>query len=122
MNWVGGTATIVSSIIQGEWGSVSSFTKPGVLNFVNSVFRPSGYSATARLQSYSGGEANVIASTLQYDAAETLDVPSPANCPQLSYLCNGAPLQAFLNGTIRLQSSTVSVLRVRQSTHLPGPT
>lgn len=109
LNWVGGTANVVSSFILGEGISISDFAQPGVLNFVNSIFRPSGDSATSRLQAYSGGEANVIASTLQYDAIETLDVPSPADCPS-SYLCNGAPLQAFLNGTIRLQSSAASVL------------
>lgn len=109
VNWVGGTANVVSSFILGQGISVSNFTKPGVLNVVNSIFRPAGDSATARLQAYSGGEANFIASTLQYDAVETLNVPGPDHCP-LSYLCNGAPLQAFLNGTIRLESSAVSVL------------
>jgi hypothetical protein len=109
LNWVGGTANVVSSLILGQGISVSNFTKPGVLNVVNSIFRPAGDSATSRLQAYSGGEANFIAATLQYDAVETLNVPSPADCP-LSYLCNGAPLQAFLNSTIRLESSAVSVL------------
>ncbi|MEB3166033.1 MAG: hypothetical protein VKO65_05110 [Cyanobacteriota bacterium] len=85
----------------------------GVLNVVNSVFRPVGHSSTARIQAYNGGEANLIASTIQFDASFTSDVPRPSDpffsCPS-NYRCNGAPLQAFNGGTINLQSSAVSVL------------
>lgn len=109
VNWVGGTANLVSSVITGQGLSIADDAKQGVLNLVNSVFRPDEHSATARLQAFNGGEANVTASTIQYDALFTQDVPSGSNCPG-SYLCNGAPLQAFAGGAIHLRSSAVSVL------------
>ena len=109
VNWIGGTANLVSSVITGQGLSIADGARQGVLNLVNSVFRPDEQSATARLQAFNGGEANVIASTIQYDALFTQNVPSGSNCPD-SYLCNGAPLQAFAGGAIHLQSSAVSVL------------
>ncbi|MEB3305526.1 MAG: hypothetical protein VKL58_04850 [Cyanobacteriota bacterium] len=93
--------------------SVLDYTNQGVLNMVNSVFRPAGRSETARIQASNGGVANLIASTIQFDASFTSDVPRPSDpffsCPA-NYKCNGAPLQAFNGGTINLQSSAVSVL------------
>lgn len=109
VNLVGGTANIVSSIVVGRGLSVVDHTKQGVINLVNSVFIPSGPSATARIQAYAGGVVNMIASTLQYDAFFTTGVANSTNCP-LFYSCNGSPLQAFNNGEIHLQSSAVSVL------------
>jgi len=109
----GGTANIVSSKILGQGLSVSDLIqqgtlKKGVLNFVNSVLRPDGNTATARIQAWAGGVANVIASTLQFDALNST-IPDSQFCPNL-YPCNGAPLQVFYNGEIHLQSSAISVL------------
>lgn len=83
VNWAGGTANIVSSIILGQGGlSISRLAQPGVLNFVNSIFRPSGDTAVARIQAYAGGVANVIASTLQFDAFQST-IPNSQFCPAL---------------------------------------
>ena len=113
VDWKGGVVNVVSSQILGRGLSISDGLKAGVLNMVNSVFRPVDDSSTARIQSYNGGEANVIASTIQFDASFTSDVPKPSNpffsCPS-NYRCNGAPLQAFTGGMINLESSAVSVL------------
>ncbi len=114
ITWTGGTANIVSSVILGKGLSITDYQKEGVLNVVNSVFRPYDSSATARIQAYSGGVANVIASTIQFDASRTFDVPignpNPIlGCPQ-NYKCNGAPLQAFNGGAINLGSSAVSAI------------
>jgi hypothetical protein len=108
VDWLGGTANVVSSVILGQGLSIADYTKEGVLNLVNSVVRPAGGTATARIQAWAGGVANVIASTLQFDAFEST-IPNREFCPQM-YPCNGAPLQVFDNGEIRLQSSAVSVL------------
>ena len=111
----GGTANIVSSVVLGRGLSISDDVvgQQGVLNFVNSLFRPEGSSATARIQAYFGAVANIIGSTIQFDAQDTNDVPSTSDpfipCPD-SYPCNGAPLQAFGGATINLQSSAVSAL------------
>ncbi|MFM7265185.1 MAG: hypothetical protein ACKOZW_06275 [Cyanobium sp.] len=113
LRWTGGTANVVSSIIKGKGLSIADDTKQGVLNVVNSIFRPYDHSATARIQAFGGGEANLIASTIQYDASYTRDVPWPDNpfvtCPD-SYLCNGAPLQVANDGAINLYSSAVAIL------------
>lgn len=106
ITWNGGTANVVSSSILGKGLSVTDYLKEGVLNVVNSVFRPYDSSATARIQAYNGGTANVIASTIQFDASFTGDVHS---CPT-NYTCNGAPLQAANGGTINLVSSAVSAI------------
>ena len=104
---------MVSSIIKGKGLSIADYTKPGVLNVVNSIFRPYDHSATARIQAFGGGEANLIASTIQFDASYTRDVPWPDNpvltCPDY-YPCNGAPLQVANGGTINLRSSAVALL------------
>ncbi|MFN4974962.1 MAG: hypothetical protein ACK5GV_06950 [Bacteroidota bacterium] len=106
VSWAGGIANIVSSTITGPSLSISG----GVLNLVNSVVRPGGDTTYARIQAFSGGVANVIASTLQFDAINST-IPNSRFCASLSlYPCNGAPLQAFSNGAIHLQSSAVSVL------------
>ena len=106
VSWAGGIANIVSSTITGPSLSISG----GVLNLVNSVVRPAGDTTYARIQAFSGGVANVIASTLQFDAINST-IPNSLFCASLSlYQCNGAPLQAFSNGVIHLQSSAVSVL------------
>ena len=106
IGWNGGTANVVSSVILGKGLSITDNLVDGVLNVVNSVFRPYNYSAMSRIQAHSGGEANVIASTIQYDATFTSDVHS---CPA-NYTCNGAPLQAFNGGTINLSSTVASVI------------
>jgi hypothetical protein len=114
MTWDGGTANIVSSVILGQGLSVIDYTKEGVLNLVNSVFRPYDHSATARIQAYNGGVANLIASTIQFDGSGTLDVPIDSSHPLLgcpnNYKCSGAPLQAFNQGVINLASTAVSVI------------
>lgn len=113
LRWTGGTANVVSSIILGKGLSIADDAQQGVLNVVNSIFRPYDHSGTARIQAFNGGEANLTASTIQYDASYTTDVPSPSDpfstCPD-SYLCNGAPLQAFANGTIKLNTTAVDIL------------
>ncbi len=106
IGWSGGTANVVSSVILGQGLSISDYLLEGVLNVVNSVVRPYNHSATARIQAYDGGEANVVASTIQYDATFTGDVD---RCPA-DYTCNGAPLQAFNGGTINLSSTVASVI------------
>jgi hypothetical protein len=108
VSWAGGTANIVSSTILGQGLSVSKLSQPGVLNLVNSIFRPSGDTAVARIQAFSGGVANVVASTLQFDAFQST-IPNSQFCPNY-YPCNGAPLQVFADGEIHLQSSAISVL------------
>jgi hypothetical protein len=114
VSWSGGIANIVSSTITGPSLSISGALNSagginvGVLNLVNSVVRPAGDTTYARIQAFAGGVANVIASTIQFDAINST-IPSSQSCPSL-YPCNGAPLQAFSNGAIHLQSSAVSVL------------
>lgn len=108
VSWAGGIANIVSSTILGQGLSVSKLSQPGVLNLVNSIFRPSGDTAVARIQAFSGGVANVVASTLQFDAFQS-KIPNSQFCSNY-YPCNGAPLQVFSDGEIHLQSSAVSVL------------
>lgn len=81
----------------------------GVLYFVNSILRPSApNTATARIQAFADGVANVIALMIQFDASDST-IPNTQFCPSLCP-CNGSPLQVFANGEIRLQSSAVSVL------------
>jgi hypothetical protein len=106
ITWSGGTANVVSSVVIGKGLSIQDFEMDGVLNVVNSVFRPYDKSATARIQAYNNSVANVIASTIQFDATFTGDV---RDCPS-NYTCNGAPLQAFNGGTINLGSTAVSVI------------
>jgi len=106
ITWSGGTSNIVSSLILGKGLSIQDYSKDGILNVVNSVVRPYDHSATARIQAYNGGVANVIASTIQFDATFTGDVHG---CPN-NYTCNGAPLQAFNGGTIILGSTAVSAI------------
>ena len=103
---------MVSSQILGRGLSILDYTKQGVLNVVNSVFRPADNSATARIQASNGGVINLIASTIQFDATNPSNVPGTSgllSCPT-NYKCNGAPLQAFNGGTINLTSSAASVL------------
>lgn len=109
--WTGGTANIVSSLTLGQGLSIADLNKQGVLNFVNSVFLPAEDSPTARIQAFYGGVANIIASTLQHDASETV-IPNFQFCANSLYYypCNGAPLQVFGDGEIHLQSSAISVL------------
>ena len=114
VSWAGGIANIVSSTITGPSLDISGVRNSaggidtGVLNLVNSIVRPAGSTSYARIQAFAGGVANVIASTIQFDAINST-IPSSQFCPNL-YPCNGAPLQAFSNGAIHLQSSAVSVL------------
>ena len=116
VSWAGGIANIVSSIITGPGLDISDVSNlaggidEGVLNIVNSIVRPAGDTTYARIQAFAGGVANVIASTLQFDAINST-IPNSRLCASDSlYQCNGAPLQAFSNGAIHLQSSAVSVL------------
>ena len=104
--WTGGTANIVSSIINDAGGlEVSDGDTDGVLNFVNSILYMSGgddLSQTSRIQAGVDGEANILASTILYDALSTND-----GCANVSYLCNGMPLTALLGGVLNLTSSAV---------------
>jgi hypothetical protein len=101
-------ANIVASVILGQGLSIRDLTTQGVLNVVNSVFRPSGNIAIAGIQAFLGGVAIIIASTIQFDAADS-SISDRGFCPA-NYPCNGAPLQVFATGEIHLQSSAVSVL------------
>jgi|LakMenE18May11ns_1017448.scaffolds.fasta_scaffold9946868_4 hypothetical protein len=110
ISWNGGTANVVSSQILGQGLSIADNIKEGVLNVVNSVIRPYSHSATARIQAFRGGLANVIASTIQYNARAITDATGkPFGCPA-SYKCNGAPLQVFSDGKINLVSSAVAAI------------
>ncbi len=114
LKWAGGIANIVSSTIAGPSLSISGAPNSGggidtgVLNLVNSIVRPAGSTSYARIQAFAGGVANVIASTVQFDALDST-IPNSRLCPGL-YRCNGAPLQVFADGMINLQSSAVSVI------------
>lgn len=122
VNWYGGTANIVSSIFIGNAGGLSITDDggvEGVLNFVNSLFRPDNAdSEVARIQSYAGGVANLIASTVQINGLSILT--GGVDCSVLpganNYRCNGAPLSAFNGGTIHLKESAVSAINM----DLPG--
>jgi hypothetical protein len=110
---LGGTANIVSSVITGSAGGLSVLDLDGVegvMNVVNSLlrFEDSMSSSIARIQAYSGGVANLIASTVQLNAIELKDV---GGCPSTTnYACNGSPLQAFEGGEINLSQSVVSTI------------
>ena len=103
--WTGGTANIVSSIINDAGGlEVIDGDTDGVLNFVNSILYMTGgddLSQTNRIQAAVGGEANILASTILYDALSTDD-----GCA-VSYQCNGMPLTALLDGVLNFDSSAV---------------
>jgi hypothetical protein len=112
LSWAGGIANIVSSTITGPSLSISGFPDqgnivPGELNVVNSVLKPAGDATYARIQAFALGVANIVASTVQFEALNST-IPNSGFCPSL-YPCNGAPLQVFDNGMINLQSSAVSV-------------
>lgn len=104
-----GLANIVSSIITDDAGGLSIEGPGSVLNFVNSLFSPSGISSTARIQAKDGGVANLTASTIQ---ANQLFINTELNCPTSPswYGCNGSPLQAFNQGVINLSQSVVSTI------------
>lgn len=62
VNWIDGTANIVSSIITGNAGGLSISGAGAVLNFVNSLYSTDGgLSPISRIQAYAGGVANLIA-------------------------------------------------------------
>lgn len=107
INW-SGLANVVSSVITGDAGGVSIIDSGSVLNFVNSLFAPSGISSTARIQAF-GGVANLIASTIQ---ADQLFINTELDCATSPswYGCNGSPLQAFDGGQINLSQSIVSTI------------
>ena len=116
---LGGTANIVSSVITGSAGGLSVRDLDGVegvMNVVNSLlrFEDSMSSAIARIQAYSGGEANLTATTIQanglYVDTNGGSCSVPSSDP--NYLCNGSPLQAFAGGTIRLKESAVSAINM----------
>ena len=106
VNWLGGTANIVSSIFESNAGglSITDGDRQGVLNLVNSLLRfESGHSSTARVQANIGAVANVIASTIQ---VENLGITSSGD----DYSLSGTPLRASSSGSIHLTQSAVSVL------------
>ena len=109
VNWLDGTANVVSSIITGNAGGLSISGSGAVLNFVNSLYSTDGgLSPITRIQAYAGGVANLIASTVQVNAIGLQDVGA---CPSATdYACNGVPLQAFDGGQINLSQSVVSTL------------
>lgn len=109
INWVGGLANVVSSVITGDAGGLSIDGPGSVLNFVNSLFSPSGTSSTARIQAKDGGVANLIASTIQ---ADQLFINTELDCATSPswYGCNGSPLQAYDQGVINLSQSIVSTI------------
>jgi len=102
-------ANVVSSIITGDAGGLSIEGPGSVLNFVNSLFSPSGISSTARIQAKDGGVANLIASTIQ---ADQLFINTQLDCATSPgwYGCNGSPLQAYDQGVINLSQSIVSTI------------
>lgn len=105
VNWLGGTANIVSSIFDGNAGglSISDDDEAGVLNVTNSLFRLSGDSATSRIQALFGGEANIVATTVQVD---NLYVDGHSS----GYTSSGVPLRASEGGSIHLKQSVISLL------------
>ncbi len=109
VNWIDGTANIVSSIITGNAGGLSISGAGAVLNFVNSLYSTDGgLSPISRIQAYSGGVANLIASTVQLNA---IGLQAVGGCPSTTdYACNGSPLQAFDGGEINLSQSVVSTI------------
>jgi hypothetical protein len=113
VNWLGGTANVVSSIFTGSAGGLSIMDyagQDGVLNFVNSLFRPeSAASQVGRIQASDGGVVNLIASTIQ---ADQLFIEMEVDCPTNPswYGCNGSPLQVFDGGQIHLSQTVVSTI------------
>ena len=105
INWLGGNANIVSSVISGSGGlSIIDGDTEGVLNFVNSILYLVGgedLSQTNRIQAALGGEANILASTILYDSIFT------SNTPGVAYDLNGMPLTATLDGLLNIKSSSV---------------
>lgn len=104
--WNGGTANIVSSIFNDAGGLsiADGTTEEGALNLVNSIVYMTGgddLSQTQRIQAAVGGEANIIASSVLYDASNT----SSTGCNTVSYLCNGMPLTATQGGVLNFNSS-----------------
>jgi hypothetical protein len=107
VSWNGGTANIVSSIIADAGGLsiADGSTEQGVLNFVNSILYMTGgddLSQTNRIQAITNGEANILSSSILYDALSTND-----SCSNVSYSCNGMPLTAVAGGVMTVTSSAV---------------
>ena len=63
-------------------------------------------SQTNRIQAAVGGEANILASTVLYDALATSSNGCGTN-PPVAYACNGMPLTALLGGVLKFTSSAV---------------
>ena len=104
--WNGGTANVVSCIFNDSGGLsiADGTTEEGVLNLVNSIVYMTGgddLSQTQRIQAAVGGEANIIASSVLYEASNT----SVVGCGTVSYLCSGMPLTATLEGLLNFNSS-----------------
>ena len=59
-------------------------------------------SQTNRIQALVGGEANVLASTVLYDALNTSSNGCDSGIP---YGCNGMPLTATAGGVLNFESS-----------------
>lgn len=106
VSWNGGTANIVSSVISDSGGlSIADGDTNGVLNFVNSILYMTGgddLSQTQRIQAADGGEANVLASSILYEASNTSEVGCNSG---IAYGCNGMPLTATQGGVLNFDSS-----------------
>ena len=106
INWNGGTANVVSSIIEDAGGLsiADGELLQGTLNLVNSIVYMTGgdnLSQTQRIQAAVGGEANIIASSVLYDTSNTSEV----GCDVVAYQCNGMPLTATNGGVLNFNSS-----------------
>ncbi len=116
INWLGGNANIVSSVISSSGGlSIIDNETDGVLNFVNSILYLVGgedLSQTNRIQAASGGEANILASSILYDSLFT------SNTSGVAYDLNGMPLTATLDGLLNIESS--SVIPLNTDLFFPG--
>jgi len=111
VNWSGGVANVVSSLISDSGGlSVSDDTQQGVINLVNSLVSVSAQdSDIQRLQAFAGGEFNITASSILQDVLDN----SYNACNTDYYACAGKPLTAFDGGTIKLKQSYVSLINAQ---------
>ena len=108
ISWSGGIANVVSSVFESSGGlEISdSMDEAGVLNFVNSLLYMVGgetISQTNRIQALAGGEANIVASSILYDALYTDAIDDPT----FPFGSNGMPLTATASGILNFNSSVV---------------
>lgn len=108
IDWLGGTANVVSSVIQGSGGLAIS-NAGGTMNVVNSILALTttnigeDISQTQRLVANNNAMVNLIASTVFYDALYT----DLGGCDLVAYQCNGMPLTAANGGTLSVQGSAI---------------